>query len=476
MTDIRILLTDKAIAQLAAPEDGWYLARDTELKGFFVVVGKRKRTFTVQGDLRQGGKRASSIRVSIGDTREMSTRTARATAKQYLAKISQGHHPTRQKHGDHTCAPETAPSDAVSDVTLGQAWKRYRDAHLIRKGRSEKTISSYRDHVERIFVEWLNTPLRELAIFPGRVAKKHDDVTRENGPYIANGSMRTLRAIYNHARKINRYLPADNPADAVDWNEETRRDTGMGVRDLKKWFVELGRIENPIRREFHLFTVLSGSRTTALQGVKPEHIDFRRRMLHIPKPKGGAKRAFDIPLSRQMILCLVRAIRFGRQMYPSQAMQWVFPAESGSGHLAETKEDRTELSKWGNDLRQTFRTIAAAAGVSEVDAKLLMNHAIPGVNAGYITRYKLVDDYLRRQQQAISDVIFAELQTLCTANTSLQAWLGRGARNRTIQEPETRSSDRPNLQTVLQKGPLDPRASGLEPGQLRALSRQEARS
>jgi hypothetical protein len=68
MADIRILLTDKTIAQLPCPNDGWYLARDAELKGFFVVVGKRKRTFTVQGDLRRGGKRASSIRVSIGDT------------------------------------------------------------------------------------------------------------------------------------------------------------------------------------------------------------------------------------------------------------------------------------------------------------------------------------------------------------------------------------------------------------------------
>ena len=56
MADIRILLTDKTIAQLPNPNDGWYLARDTELKGFFVVVGKRKRTFTVQGDLRQRRK------------------------------------------------------------------------------------------------------------------------------------------------------------------------------------------------------------------------------------------------------------------------------------------------------------------------------------------------------------------------------------------------------------------------------------
>src|SRR6185369_7085752 len=97
MADIRILLADKTIAQLSNPDDGWYLARDTELKGFFVVVGKRKRTFTVQGDLRQNGKRASSIRVTIGDTREMSTRTARATAKDYLVQISRGQHPKQER-------------------------------------------------------------------------------------------------------------------------------------------------------------------------------------------------------------------------------------------------------------------------------------------------------------------------------------------------------------------------------------------
>src|SRR3954466_1760686 len=102
MADIRILLTDKTIAQLPCPNDGWYLARDTELKGFFVVVGKRKKTFTVQGDLRQGGKRASTIRVAIGDANEISTRTARATAKDYLAQISRGQHPKADKLGSAT--------------------------------------------------------------------------------------------------------------------------------------------------------------------------------------------------------------------------------------------------------------------------------------------------------------------------------------------------------------------------------------
>jgi hypothetical protein len=128
-------------------------------------------------------------------------------------------------------------------------------------------------------------------------------------------------------------------------------------------------------------------------------------------------------------------------MHPSHAQEWVFPADSASGHLAETKEDRDVLSKWGNDLRQTFRTIATAAGVSEIDAKLLMNHAIPGVNAGYITRHKLIEDHLRRQQQTISSAVFAALGTSLTENQYLQGWLGCGATRRAILIAQVKPAD-----------------------------------
>jgi hypothetical protein len=43
--------------------------------------------------------------------------------------------------------------------------------------------------------------------------------------------------------------------------------------------------------------------------------------------------------------------------------------------------------------------------VSELDIHLLMNHSLPGVNAGYITRDSLLRDHLRKQQERISNVI-----------------------------------------------------------------------
>jgi hypothetical protein len=157
-----------------------------------------------------------------------------------------------------------------------------------------------------------------------------------------------------------------------------------------------------LRREFHLFLLLSGHRPDPIKCTLVEQVDFRTRILHVPKPKGGEAKAFDIPLSRAMIRCLIRAIRIGRVLYPAQS-EWLRQQARASGwHLAEHKENREALSKWGNDLRQTFRTVAQAAGVPELDVHLLMNHSISGVNAGYITRNKLLRDHLRQQQEAIS--------------------------------------------------------------------------
>ena len=117
----------------------------------------------------------SSIRVSIGDTSEISTRTARATAKEYLAQISRGRHPKPAQNGLSGSSENAENKAASADATLKQAWRRYLEAPLVRKNRSERTIAGYRDHVERIFAEWLDTPLAALGSDPTRVAKKLED-------------------------------------------------------------------------------------------------------------------------------------------------------------------------------------------------------------------------------------------------------------------------------------------------------------
>ncbi len=426
MAHLREILTDKGISRLCAGEKQ-YRVRDSELPGFFILIGKRRKTFMAQGEFWRDGVREFSAQVKLGDFGEMTTRQARGKAKEALGSIAKGQHPGE--------SPKIKPGS----ITLRQAWERYRDAHMKRKGRNSGTIENYRDHMERLFGDWLDHPLARLGRQPNLVVERHDKITKENGPYIANGAMRSLRAIYNHAMKSNTDLSPSNPVSAVDWNKEHRRNTGMGPSDVNSWLKQLHAMNNPLRRELHLLTLLSGSRPTALKKVRIEHVDLRGRLIHIPRPKGGEKKAFDIPLSRPMIRCVIRAIRWGQIMYSGEGKSWLFPADSEPGHLVEHKEERNVLSKWGNDLRQSYRTLAQAAGVSELDIHLLMNHSFPGVNAGYITRDRLLRDHLRQQQQRISELVVHSLEV--ARDPSLVGWLGTTKVNKSTDQadPEAKS-------------------------------------
>jgi integrase len=328
MSPTRLSFSDRAIAALPLAASGQQIVRDEDVAGFFILIGTRSKTFMIQGDLWEDGKRRT-LRVKVGDVGKIATREARARAKVLLGSIADGVDPRPKLEA------ADGPKSMASDPVLREAWERYRDGHMKRKGRSDGTIENYRDHVERLMVDWLEMPLSKLGNDPGLVTARHEKLTGENGSYIANGCMRTLRAIYNHARKTARALPADNPVLAVDWNAEYRRDTALGLGDLGDWFAELAGLDNPVRREFHLFLLLSGHRPDAIKRARVEHVDFRNRVLHVPKPKGGEVKAFDIPLSRPMIRCLLRVLRVGQFLYPEQAREWLFPADSESGHLAE---------------------------------------------------------------------------------------------------------------------------------------------
>jgi integrase len=391
------LLTDRAVGALPQHPAKQVDYRDTEVRGFFVRVGARRKTYMIQGDLRKDGKRFS-VKLAIGPAGEFTAREARARAKTLLGMIQQGIHPN----------PKAAMHDTRNvqgrGPTLRTAWKNYLQSHLIRKGRSQKTVNNYADHVERLLKDWLDVPLEVLGNDPELVKAKHDLITEDNGPYMANGCMRTYRAIYRHARKTARHLPFENPVSGVDWNREKRRNSGMGAADIKGWFADLAHIENPLRRELHLLMLLSGSRPDPMRKIDLKHIDLRGRALFVPTPKGGEEKAFCIPLSRQMICAIIRAIRLGRIMYPKRRDGWLFPADSASGHIVEYKEDRSTLAHWGNDLRQTYRTIGQAIGISPLDMHLLMNHSVPDINSGYITRSKLQAHLLGIQQQ-ISDFL-----------------------------------------------------------------------
>ena len=137
-------------------------------------------------------------------------------------------------------------------------------------------------------------------------------------------------------------------------------------------------------------------------------LSIKNRVLHVPEPKGGPRRAFDLYLSRAMLRCIADARRAGSLLHAEQARTWIFPAATKSGHIAEWREDRSVLPKYGSDLRQTYRTAAAQLEIPDIDVMVLMNHVLPmpalgpaasSVSVGYITRSALAGHLLRQQEK-----------------------------------------------------------------------------
>ena len=181
MSDLKATLNDKMIGRLALADKGQYVVRDADLRGFFLTIGTRRKTFTVQGECWKDGKRHTK-KVALGSTDDLTTREARVMAKDILARIAKGEF-----------VQEAAPPP-LPEVTLRSAWARYRTAHMERKERSPATIAGYADHVERVMKDWLDLPLKTLGENPRMVAERHDAITKNSGPAAANGCMRTLRA------------------------------------------------------------------------------------------------------------------------------------------------------------------------------------------------------------------------------------------------------------------------------------------
>jgi integrase len=320
-------LTDASVARLPFIASGQKLIADTGQQGLYLKLGKKSKSWVVQTELRVLDdalkKRRKTVRKAFGAFPDTSVKEARQRAKSELAGILEAR---------GLAQPE-------AKLTLCQAWGLYRSA-IERMGRSPATVESYRNAVEadHLLGIWRDTPLEDLATEVGarKVAARHDAISakqthqQHGGTYAANGAMRTLRVIYNWALDRGHVRPNPDgwhPTRQVTFNREEARENAMSRRDLPGWWAAYLALENRVRAEFQLFLLLSGSRSGAIAMARWEHLNVAGRRLHIPTPKGGKARAYDIPLTRPMLACLARARRAARVYQPGLSHEWIFPGD-----------------------------------------------------------------------------------------------------------------------------------------------------
>ncbi len=370
---------------------GQSVIRDPSLPGFMVVIGRRAKTWTIQVDVKTLSGRKTH-KEAIGRVGEVEYKDARNAAMEKMALLRSG---------------RRAPGQPDMGPTLREAWASYRTQHLERNDKSPRTVEQYADCLERTLANWLDTPLGELAAKPEEVAARHTQIGEKRepdgsgGPYQANHCMRCLRAVYNFARRAHRQLPVEGPCSAVVYYPEESRECAMDSTALRRWFATWATLKNPVRRELHLLTLLTGSRREALCTARWSDVRAARREIHQPRPKGGSKKSFSMPMSRAIVASLRRLRNHNKIAFDGSP--WLLPsATSASGRVTEVKENDLEDFPTGHALRHTWITHATICGISEFYQRIMTNHRKKGdVHQGYMSTAAFARE-LRKAQEKVS--------------------------------------------------------------------------
>lgn len=381
----KVKITKAIVEQIPHPEKGQVIFCDTEMNGFYLIVGKSSKTFVAQRDM--GGK---AVRHTIGRYGRFTVEEARKIAKEKLYMMSLGMNPNAPEHKDKKI------------VTLDVALTEYL---ATRRNLGSRTRKDYQYYIDHYFLDWKSRLMEEIT--KDMIGLRHSMIAKNNGNYVANKGMRILRALFNfiHATyDICQVNPVIYLTHVRGWCKETRRRTYIKPSELPAWWQAVHSLANDTYRDFFLLLIFTGLRRGEASAMKWEHINFADKTFTIPVTKNGDP--LTLPMGDFLISLLTeRKKRYGNYQY-------VFPGPGVEGHLAEPKKgvyqviEKSGVKFTCHDLRRTFITIAESLEISGYALKRLINHRVTDVTGGYI----IVDvDRLRKPAHQVEQFILEKI-------------------------------------------------------------------
>lgn len=361
-------LTSKTVNALV-PGEKPFEVRDTTLPGFLLRVQPSGSMTYYVAYRNQTGKKN---RYKLGSHPVMSAPMAREEAKRKLAEVVMGEDPQAEK------------KEARRNITLEQ----FLDLHY--GPWAEVNLKSYSPTMARLrsgFAPLMNKYLSELTAWDFekhrqvRLKNKLGKSIKEPGQATINRDQATMRAALSRAVQWG-HLDS-NPLEGVkkakeDRNrkiralesEEETRMLNYLRQERKRWKLEFKRLEVMI-----ILSIDTGVRRGELFGLKWSDVDAKAQTLHVRGEGAKSSQSRTIPLSPRCVSILTA------WKAQSGAEGLVFPGEAGEKLDNVTKAwkrllDKAEVCglRW-HDLRHTFGTRLANAGVPLPTVQRLMGHA-----------------------------------------------------------------------------------------------------
>jgi len=400
----------KRTVDTAEPGGATYLVRDTEVKGFVLVVTPASaKSYAV--DYRVGSGRGSpKRRLTIGKhgspwTPEM----ARGEAKRLLAEVAAGRDPATARQADR----RALNFGELIDLYLAEGVGHKKPSTLkADRGRIEHHLRPLLgklrvDRIARADVERMRN-----AVTAGTTAQKIEDGEKRPSGTMAKGGkgvaaqcVTLVSAIFAFANE--RGICAANPARGVKKAPVRKVERFLAEAEIGRLAAvldaEAQRTGNPFPSAAIKLLLLTGCRRGEIVNLLWEHVDFEHGCLRLPDSKTGAKVVYLNAPARALLESLPRmegnprVISGTRVESASAAIDNVWPNVREAARLQGVRL---------HDLRHSFASVGAAGGLSLPIIGALLGHKHATTTARYA---HLSADPLRAANDAVGAKIAAAM-------------------------------------------------------------------
>jgi integrase len=225
------------------------------------------------------------------------------------------------------------------------------------------------------------------------------------GHVQANACARTLNRLLRWAAKKG-YVEAVPVFDTAPGGREDSRERVLAGWELRAiWNASLA---EPVFGPFVRFLAATGLRRTNAASVKRDHVDWKRKMLTIPRTKEG--RVFLLPLNAVALEAIDAALsrpagrpetqrRRDRRIERITESDYVFSASGKPLNAWSKMTDRLRAGapkvteRWTlHDLRRTFRTGLSELGVEYQIAERCIDHVVGDAAAQTYDRWQYLEE------------------------------------------------------------------------------------
>lgn len=379
----------KAIKAAKPNPSGDYILWDTSPRGFGVRVWPTgRKIFVIQYRNAQGRIR----RMNLGEFGRLTVEKARKLAAPLLAQVDEGGDPAQER--------ESARKGETVELLAAY----YLEHHLIPMGKP-RTVAEFRRLIEKRILPALGR--RKVAdIERADVAKLHRSLA--STPTEANRTVSLLRAILNQAERWGLRPEGSNPCRYVEKYPEQKRErflTGEEIRRLGDSLSEAEKVggELPGVVVAVRLLALTGMRRSEVLGLKWEYVDTERSCFFLPDSKTGRK---TVHVGAPVLDLLASAPRLEGNPFVCAGLR------PGAAVVGIDKAWRRIAKRAGlervriHDLRHSFASVGAAAGLGLPVLGAILGHSSPGTTARYA---HLADDPRKAGAERISGEIAAAL-------------------------------------------------------------------